>query len=233
MSKIPDSHQKRCPVCSTALPLTARRNQLYCTPRCSKNARMRRSRGKPIADPVAQPSELAALHATIADLQNRNRKLENLVAKLRQLNRRHRSQSQRSESAIATARRKEEMATATERRRQSETIATQLSRIEKLETENATLRNRTQDYEELRIEKEAANHFAQTQSAQFRTEIRKAQRTIAQLQAVAKVSAPILRDYQYFADRYFQTKARDLWDPSDSSRLQRLNAFRKASKGQQ
>ncbi|MFW0120376.1 hypothetical protein ACN08Y_10735 [Rothia sp. P5764] len=207
-----------CPVCASPVPEKSSRTRVYCSQSCKAKAANRKRAGKPVADPAATPGEVANLLATIAELQKRNQKSERLIARLRQLLRKHRAQSARAQSAIETAQRKE-------RRAELEVTQSVQNRIANLIAEKRELQEQLlarKDYEEIKQTLEETNRFAIEQSMQFKQMMDQMQQRLTQLQSTTQVSGSILNDYFYFANYYFKKKPRELWDFSDTSRLQRF-----------
>lgn len=210
--------QRLCPVCAKRIEQSKSKRRIYCSPQCKERGVKRKQRGKPLADPAATPEEVATLLTTIAELQKRNQKSERLIARLRQLLRKHRAQSARAQSAIETAQRKE-------RRAELEVTQSVQNRIANLIAEKRELQEQLlarKDYEEIKQTLEETNRFAIEQSMQFKQMMDQMQQRLLQLQSTTQVSSSILNDYFYFANYYFKKKPRELWDFSDTSRLQRF-----------
>lgn len=215
-----------CPVCANTLPTQASSKRIYCTERCSKNARMRKARNKPIANPAATPEEVAALLATIAQLQHRNQKYERLITRLRTLLRKHRAQSARAQSAIARAQDKQ-------RRTELDVTQSVEARISRLIAEKRELQEQLlarRDYEEIKQTLDKTNRFAIEQSMQFKQMMDQMQDRLLRLQHVERLEGAVLNDYLYFARYYYRKKPRELWDFLDRSRLQRVRKIQERRK---
>lgn len=232
MTNAQKTSPRRCLVCRTELPDTARANRLYCSQPCSERGRKRRQRNEPIADPVLSSHRASQLEEELRAKEKRIARLEALVKRQREISARNRTRANDATSAIATARNRQRKTEMEKTQALEGRISAYLKRIADMEVEAETLRRQHQvDMKDI-ANFHAAHDFALEQSMRFKKQMKAANATIGKLRAALGAPPAIFVDYQYFARWYFRKKPRREWDDHDHNRLLRLNAFSRAASAQ-